>query len=68
MSDSDRDKDKLELLESLKDLKQDNEPYFQIDWIMKKIMKISDRDIEMNKAFKKAELRMKKMKRIIDED
>ena len=60
------DKDLIESLEKLTN--DDNEAFLNIDWIMKKIMKISDRDIEINKAYRKRELRIKKMNRIIDED
>ena len=63
------EKNDKELLEALKDLKDDNdEAIFQFEWVLKKVMKLTDRDIELNKAITKSEIRMKKLKRILGED
>ena len=63
------EKNDKELVEALKDLKDDNdEAIFQFEWVLKKVMKLTDRDIELNKAIKKSEIRMKKLKRIFGED
>ena len=50
----------LELFQSLTKLN-----FFDVDWVLKNVMRMTERDIQNNNNLIKQDLRLKKLKRII---